>query len=218
MTAAKSDSPTVEPVRYSDAAADPHHPDHGRWVVESLVDDEAQWYRDMGRPVPEEALRADWSAAKRTLDRKAREPKPPPVTRDRAPGEAAADMARERGMIYRKSPAVDPGATNTVAGHPEGCTCIRCKRERRIKTLLTKAPRTRRVEQEIRGRKHVRYVGDFEWCFPALAREIAQVYADYHHRRGDFGYCASEWDRARLVTRKFEDICDRSKPVLGDWT
>lgn len=185
----------VTAVTPSDAAADPLHPDHDRWVKETTLAVEVQHAQRLGKTLRDaEAENAYWL---QRADAKAREAKPAPAPK-KQPRKDREDRALERGVSVRHT-TLGPEPTLRQLSPCGRCgVCRACKRERRIYQMAVhyKQSRDEKIKQTLDGL----------FFLSMQARDLTGPF------RG-----MSRDDAERILVRKLEDICDATIPSMGAW-
>lgn len=178
---------SVTAVTPSDAASDPKHPDHDRWVKEHTFAREVAHAQRIGATLRDaETENARLLARAEQL---AQRPTPAPV----APRKPREERLQERGVTVTA-----PKKISLLKQSPCGrCgTCRNCMRERRALLIVQK-------------RKDGGPVG-------ALAGRIKSITDQFIMRVGVFRDL-SKADRDRALTAVVEEICNLSTPHLGEW-
>lgn len=112
---------------------------------------------------------------------------------------AAQQMAAQAGYRFRKLDVAPPPPDKPKFVSACQCGgCIQCRREQRVRDIM-----------RLGG------AGDEE--MRKLAWELVAVGLRAKAQTGEFGLVTPGLDRARVVTRKIEDILDRSVNSLGQW-
>lgn len=171
-----------------DAASDPRHPDHDRWVKETTLAMEVAHAQRVGGTLRDaEAENARLLARMEAL---ARNEKPAaPVKRvDRE------TRAAERGVTARHAAPEIHISKLSPCGR---CgTCVACKREKRV-CLIIQHQRTDKTCEALAG----------EMFLTALRANAAL---------GEFKFM-SKRERDRAIVIKAESVCDRSVKRFGAW-
>lgn len=195
----------IVPVAVTDEQADPAHPEHQRWVKETLVRDEAQWLAKVpgGHNVTTDAIERKVTedvrrhyAAEREGAYADQRPKP----KQERSTNPAADAAAEIGAEFTKGP--DSSVVKAPPSMPCGwCgTCRACARTRRVAELV-------KTYSDSDGKVFAVY--------PGLAGRLAMLFWLKRSKLGPFKELTTGRDRRRVFNRLVEDICDASDHLVG---
>jgi hypothetical protein len=187
----------ITAVTPTDAAADPLHPDHDRWVKERTLAMEVAHAQRMGLSLRHaETENAYWL---QRAEAKARESTSPAVASPSAKKrKTRAERLAERPVVVK---AAKPERKRTLKDlSPCGrCgLCRACKREKRIYALAIKA----RNERDPKLMELIKLL----WL------ETMQASS----RTGKFQGMSTR-DANRIIARRLEDICDSTIPAMGEW-
>lgn len=178
----------VTAVTPTDAAADPAHPDHDRWVKETTLKVEVEHAKRMGRSYRDAETENNFWLQR--AERLAQIAKPEPSK----PRQSHRERAAERGVTVtapRKEISILKLSPCGRCG-----TCPNCMRERRVLSIMQK-------------RK--------EDVFTAgLAGRLSVAAFSYSTRSGAFRGM-SKRDADRKLTALVEEVCDASMTKMGDW-
>lgn len=193
----------IEITTPSDAAADPLHPDHQRWVKTTLVEDERKRLQSIGADVPARVIEEDVDTTLGAMYAREREG----VTERRAwqkrhtSGPKPAERLAERlGYHYRRAEEFDLSVR--AYGCKRGCGghCVRCRLETRIRALVSS-------EGAFSRRR---------FLYPRWAPLVINEWGNCTSERGEYaGKTPAE--KNRILTRNLERIADQSTAVLGAW-
>lgn len=179
----------VTAVTPTDAAADPAHPDHDRWVKETTLKVEVEHAKRIGRSFRDaETENAYWL---QRAEAKAREAK---SVLSHAPRKPRQQRLAERGVTIgppRKEISILKLSPCGRCG-----TCQNCMRERRVLSIMQK----RKDDAFIAG---------------LATRLVAAAFAHSTHS-GKF-FELSKQDADRMLTGLVEEVCNQSVPKMGDW-
>lgn len=186
----------IELATPTDAARDPLHPDHGRWVKEQMLARETAWLRSLGVQVRSRTVDASIERGLQRLAARKRESRKVAVQRDVTTMRTAEKLAERAGARLirrplRQAPKAPPYLCKRCG------TCIRCRREARALRII-----------EL-GR-----AGDMR--MRTLALEIVRVGLRSHAKIAEFEHLSPR-DANRAITRVVEDVCDRSVSMMGEW-
>jgi hypothetical protein len=189
----------VTAVTPSDAAADPNHPDHDRWVKETTLKVEAEHAKRVGLTYRDaEAANAYWL---QRAEAKAREkPDPAPVSKNqrKAGRKTREERLAERPVAVKRA-VKEKRVTNADLSPCGRCgLCRGCKREKRIYAMIVRAKRE--------GDTKIQEVIKNLWLTAMQARDRTGPFAGLSVR-----------DANRIITRQLEDLCDSTIPKMGDW-
>lgn len=186
----------VTAVTPTDAASDPLHPDHDRWVKETTLAVEVAHAQRVGKTFRDaEAENAYWL---NRAEAKAREAKPVPAAKPR-PRKDREQRAQARGVAVRPG-KIGPEPTLRQLSPCGRCgVCRACRRERRIYQLAISYKQTRDEK--------IKRTLDGLFFLSMQARDLT----------GPF-HGMSRTDAERVLVRKLEDICDSTIPSMGEWT
>lgn len=170
-----------------DAASDPKHPDHDRWVKETTLAMEVAHAQRVGGTLRD--AEAENARLLLRMEALARNEKPAPA----APRVDRERRAKERGVTTRHAQPI-----KVAKAPPCGrCgICIDCKREKRVWLISQKK-------------------NDDRAC-AALFGSLVVAAHQYHARVGPFAI-ASKRERDRALVLKVESVCDRSIKRFGAW-
>lgn len=177
-----------------DAASDPQHPDHARWVKETTLAMEVAHAQRVGG-----TFRDAENENNRLLERMeaiARAPKfAPRKVANKAPRKAREQRVIERGVVTRV--ARKPPTRHELSPCGRCGLCRRCKREKRVYAMILKAR-----------------AGDMYYAQIVLN---LHVYAT-HAKNGTGPFLGmNPRDANKAVIRRLEDICDASIMTMGPW-
>lgn len=182
---------TVQAITPSDAAADPAHPDHDRWVKERTLAMEVEHAKRVGLP-----LRVAEAENLRLLELADKKGPPAKLTK-KQPKKNKGHAARVdgRGVMKRAPRQLVQGARVSPCGR---CgTCLGCRRERRIQAM-----------------SHAALQGELKWV--AVIWKLG-IYAQMASScTGPFSGMTKR-DANRILIRRLEDVCDASVPQMGPW-
>lgn len=189
--------------------ADPAHPEHQRWVKETLVADEVERVRKLpgGHNVTHDAI--DRKIAEDVRRHYAREregdfDKAPAPKREAKVADPAAAEAEASGMRLSRCEVADDTKPDIAKPPSMPCgfcgTCRACARTRRIIELV---------------RTYKDSDGNVMAAYPGIAGQIVKLYWLHKAKLGPFREVASVRDRRRIFNRMIEDICDSSNAVVG---
>lgn len=184
----------VSVVTIPDAASDPAHPDHDRWVKDKTLKmeiDHAQAIGLSARDAEVENLRLLNRAERLAND------KPQKLTKKQPPGTNVGSAARKkkRGVFVREASPLVSGAKLSPCGR---CgTCLRCKREKRVFAMSLKARE-----------------GDRR--FALILWQLAMYAQQAQDGTGRFAG-VNPRDANRMVISKLEEVCDGTIPFMGQW-
>lgn len=179
---------TIAAVTPPDAASDPAHPEHDRWVKEVTLRREVEHAQLVGLPL--HVAEAENRRLLERADRIAADQKP--VARQtKAPQFEREKRMQERGVVRRK-PAARRGARACACGK-----CVPCKRNVRILALF---------QRKQAGDVSVR----------ALVSEMGSASLAASAGVGSFKGL-SKADARRALAVIVDSICDRSVAWMGPW-
>ena len=184
----------VQAVTPSDAAADPSHPDHDRWVKEVTLKREVEHATRLGLPL--RVAEAENQRLLEIADKKG----PPPKLAKKRPRQADhnighAARTRARGVQRRAPRPLVAGAHLSPCGR---CgTCLRCRREKRVNAMTVLARQ-----------------GDLSMV--ATLWKLAIYASQAQSGLGQFA-TMSPRDANRMVIRRLEEVCDATIPLMGEW-
>lgn len=114
-------------------------------------------------------------------------------------GSIAEQEAKRAGYRFRQTPEpTDKPAGPKFVSECKCGGCIQCRREGRVRAILRLG---------LAGDERLKRMA---WSIVLIAmRAKAQT--------GDYRDVAVGLDRARVVTRELEDVCDASVPIMGQW-
>lgn len=196
---------SVKLVTPDDAARDPKHPEHARWVKDQTLAREAQHAAAAGLSFRDaETINA---ANLARLERRKRIAAPKRKRKSKR-GEQPRNDEHARlaaaGVIKRPAPP------QLVKPRPSPCNwcglCVTCKREARLRRIMREAR-----EGDYRARGLV-----MELVAMAFAAQKRSDYKDSLGRELPFSRLQGR-DRARATTAGAEWVCDRSAAFMGDW-
>ena len=187
----------ITPVSVPDAASNPAHPDHDRWVKERTLKMEIEHAKVLGLP-----LRVAEAENQRLLERSAqiaKDKKQSLSKKKDAPGTSVArsHSARKaaRGVTVRAAKPLISGAKLSPCGR---CgTCKRCKAEKRVFAMSLKAKQ-----------------GDLK--FAVVLWQLAMYAQQAQDGTGKF-VGIKPADANRMVIRRLEEVCDATVPTMGEW-
>lgn len=195
---------SIKIVTPSEAAADPKHPEHARWVKERTLAMEANHASAVGLTF-RQAEDANLANLIR-LEARKQKPKAPrkPKRKGREITPTTEEHARLKaaGVIKRKA-----RITPALKSMCNWCgLCIRCKREGRLQLIMAKA----RLGDD-KARALV-----MELVAMGFAAQSRKDYKDAIGRELPFSRLRGH-DRNLAVTAGAEWVCDRSVPFMGEW-
>lgn len=190
----------ISAVTVPDAASDPAHPDHDRWVKERTLKMEIEHAKVLGLP-----MRFAEAENQRLLERSeqiAKDKKPALGKKKKAPAitpeharQNRAERKAARGVTVKWAAPEVAGAKLSPCGR---CgTCIRCKREKRVFAMSIKAR-----------------AGDLK--FAVVLWRLAMYAQQAQDGTGRFAG-VSPSDANRMVIRRLEEVCDATIPTMGEW-
>lgn len=187
----------VSAVTPVDAASDPQHPDHDRWVKETTLAMEVEHARRLGRSVRDaEIENAHWLQRSEEIAREAKAPTAPakPGLRKR--------LTREERLAQSpvtRTVAKGPGRTWKNTSPCGRCgVCRGCKREKRIYAIALAARRD--------GDKAYSEALNQLWLHSMAVEGRTGPYAGMTKR-----------DANRILVRRMEDLCDSTTLQMGPW-
>lgn len=191
--------------------AAPEHPEHQRWVKQTLVEDTQKWMQglppsaQLTYPQIEQKINEDVRLhyAKERDNALPIAPAKPKVERSDDP---ARDLAAEKGFEFKRSPdsgkIAQPGFTRNAMSCKFCGTCRNCSRMKRVSELV----KTTRDS-----------TGNVLALYPGLAGELMRLFWHKRSKTGPFAEITKKRDISRIFNRGIDDICDRSVPILGKW-
>lgn len=190
----------ISAVTVPDAASDPKHPDHERWVKEYTLKMEVEHAQRLGlssRHAETENQRLLERSAQIAKDKKptaAKKRKPAAITPEQS-RKTRAERKAARGVTVRHAKPLVAGAKLSPCGR---CgTCRRCKREKRIFAMSLKARE-----------------GDLK--FAVVLWQLAMYAQQAQDGTGRF-VGVKPADANRMVIARLEEVCDATVKTMGPW-
>lgn len=190
---------TVKAVTAPDAARDPKHPEHARWVKERTLAAEIQHAQTIGlsaRDAETANIRNLERLEARKRDAKPRTTPAKPQRREVTRADLAAANVTKRAATVRK---VRPPRCNYCG------VCVKCRRELRIRALINLSKTDPRAETLL-------------WEVYAVMR-AADLGKDFQDGTGRIVPISTMNgpQRRRVATDCINAVCDRSTALLGAW-
>lgn len=181
----------------TDAAADPMHPDHDRWVKERTLAMEVAHAMRMGLSLRHaETENAYWLQRAEAKAREGTVPAAP--TSGQKKRKTRAERLAERPVVVKTAKPEKKRTLRDLSPCGRCGLCRACKREKRIYAIAIKA----RKERD-----------------PKLMELIKQLWLESlqaSNRTGKFQGMSTR-DANRIIARRLEDICDSTIPSMGEW-
>lgn len=189
----------MKQVKQSDPRARPDHPEHPRWVKESLIEDEAQWLSDMGVVPDMRRIETEWIDTLEKLDRQG---KTRARSSKRQPSQRAKQAADNLGYTFSK--VADYQAQRAA--------------EQRYRNKL-QTPREKKLQMRLALLMQHRLnpeTNRHEPLFPEYAARILNVWA--RSKRGHGVYEGKSYaERGRIAYSELEQIANDSNRWHGEW-
>lgn len=185
----------IAAVTPTDAASDPKHPDHDRWVKEHTLKLEVEHARRLGRSFRQaEDENRFWLERAEQRARGLKEPAGTPKLRKRKTRE---ERLAERPVVVRPSKIKKDVGLRGLSPCGRCGVCIACKREKRVYLMAIKAKQ-----------------GDAK--FDRIIKQLWLNSMMANCCTGPFTGM-TRIDAARKMERELEDICDATVMQMGPW-
>jgi hypothetical protein len=207
-----NDTESVVDVGWTEDQSSPEHPEHQRWVKQTLVEDTQKWMQTLPpsqqwtHPQIERKISEDVRLHyAKERDDVAHVPIAPPPVEHRG-DDPAAEMAENLGYQFeRKEATNDDASLGAFRRDSMACkfcgTCRNCSRIARVQMLVG-------IYRDSDGNVQAQ--------FPGLVGELMRLFWQKSQGIGQFEG-KSKRDVVRIFNRGIDDICDRSVPILGKW-
>lgn len=191
---------SVKAVTPSDAARNPKHPEHARWVKEQTLKREIEHANMLG--LSSRAAEDANSANLIRLDARRRLAKPQAPKKPQQP-QVTHEELRASG-VTKKAPKVRPQPKVPPCKY---CgACIKCRRELRVRAIMALA---RQGDTRALALTN-------ELVALVFAQQKRKIYRDHIGRELPFSDLQGR-DRIRANNAGIEAVCDRSVSFLGEW-
>ncbi len=186
-------------VKQSDLRANPSHPEHPRWVKESLIEDEATWLSDLGAIPDMRRIETETVATLERLDRKAKMPK---RSGKKRPSRRAEKAAENLGYQFSRTADYVEQKAATLRYRDK----LQTPREKKLQFRLSLLMR-HRVNP---------LTNTHEPLFPEYCARILNVWA--RSKEGHGHYAGKTYaERGRIAYTELEKIADDSNRWHGEW-
>jgi hypothetical protein len=184
----------IAQVSAPDAAADPKHPDHDRWVKEQTLAIEVAHAQRIGKSFRDAETENNRLLQRMEALARAEKPKAAPK-----PRKSRQQRMLERAVEVREALPVKPAFTWLNSSPCGRCgLCRACRREKRILAISHRATKQREP-----------------WALQAMWG-ITLVILRWKGRTGEFRGL-NKTDADRRITAEAERICDESARHMGRW-
>lgn len=199
---------SVKIVTPSDAAASPSHPEHARWVKERTLKIEAEHALRSGLTFRD----AESNNSKNLTRLDARKRLPKPKRKKRKQQQSTAPRNEEHARLAAAGVIKRPAPPQIAKPNVSPCNwcglCLPCKREARLRMIMTSA--------RLEGIGSAPYRLTMELVAITFAASAKRDYKDALGRELPFSRLTGV-DRVRARIAGAEWVCDRSTSFMGEW-